>query len=110
MHYESSTELLSLKVLNLINLLMNVDTTYVYEERINNYKKFYKECFNFSKFKYSRIGNPISFSTNGYSVCVNFELEKDINKEVGRYCNIHPSRIKLIEPDEEKVEQDYSAD
>ena len=47
-----------------------------------NYKKFYKECFNFSKFKYSRIGNPISFSTNGYSVCVNFELEKELDDEL----------------------------
>ena len=48
----------------------------------SNYKQYYKECFNFSKFKYSRIGNPISFSTNGYSVCVNFELEKKLDDEL----------------------------
>jgi len=64
----------------------------------SNYKKFYKECFNFSKFKYSRIGNPISFSTNGYSVCVNFELEKEL--EDNNELDINQENDEIIEQKE----------
>ena len=37
-----------------------------------------KNVFNFDKYKYNHNANPISFSTNGYSVCINFELPNDI--------------------------------
>jgi len=41
-----------------------------------NYKKYYKKCFKFDKLKYNKTSNPISFLTNGYSVCVNMEIKK----------------------------------
>jgi len=59
----------------------------------SNYKNFYKECFNFNKFKYNRIGNPISFSTNGYSVCINFELKKKNKQLDNDILNINENNI-----------------
>lgn len=44
-----------------------------------NYKDYYKQCFNLDKLKAYKSANPISFTTNGYSVCVNFEIPKLIN-------------------------------
>ena len=43
-----------------------------------HYEEYYKKYFNFNKYKYNRNANPISFSTNGYSICINFELPNDI--------------------------------
>jgi hypothetical protein len=41
-----------------------------------NYKTYYEECFDFDKLKYNKTANPISFLTDGYSVCVNMEIDK----------------------------------
>jgi hypothetical protein len=69
-----------------------------------NYKKYYKRCFNFNKIKYNRNANPISFLTNGYSVCVNFETPIK-NKHVNIVANediIEKNKINLDEEQKSK--------
>jgi len=45
-----------------------------------NYAKYYKKCFNFGTIGGSN-NNPISFMSNGYSICVLFEKPFSIKKE-----------------------------
>ena len=43
------------------------------------YKNYYKKCFKFSELKYPKHWNPISITTNGYSVNILFEVPKKHN-------------------------------
>jgi len=65
-----------------------------------NYKEYYKKCFNLNKFNLkNKIGgydNPISITTNGYTVCILFERKLP---EVNIFTEIKKSADKVINLD-----------